>query len=170
MGFFVKHKLRKLFRKSFKEIKKLYTYQSPGAWADTEIYASLYVIFDFFAFLHNKREIVATAIAPLYIDLTNDTHEYVISRLEFYNEFLRHKQPRCDFAPNEKEEVKNPISRVSMALTDIISNPDLLNDYDTSPMQLCGLAEGFICTAAAMAIVSISQKIDSEMQSIFPKK
>lgn len=165
MGMFTNHKIKSLYKKTFKKIKKAYRGFINGIESDTEISVALYVIFDLYAIINKKREQVANATVPLVIQFADWNEQYVKSRVSFYYDFIE-KQPRCDYVLGEKEEVKNPVNRIVMALSDVIFNPDLSDNYDTAPIRLFGAIEGIMCMSIVMNVISITNEIDSKLTEI----
>jgi hypothetical protein len=99
---------------------------------ELDIASALVVIYDFAVYNKGEnRRLVSQLICPLAMKLTNATNEDLQKRMDFYGEFIRGKQPRCDYCPGNGS-VDNGVLRVIMALGDIVYNPDLINDYDNA--------------------------------------
>lgn len=124
------------FKSSYKTIKKYLNPYTKDIRCELDIAAALLVIFDFAVYNKGQnREKVAQLICPIAKTLTNSTDSELQRRMDFYGEFIRGKQPRCDFCFGNGN-VDNGLLRVIMALGDIVYNPNLIDDYDNAPVLI----------------------------------
>lgn len=74
-------------------------------------------------------------------------------RMEFYAEFIREKQPRCDFNPFIDNKSENGLLRAVFALGDIVYNPKLIDDYDNAAVLITSFSDTERFTEITMNVV-----------------
>lgn len=139
--------LKKLFGDSRKacykdSYKKVSKYLSPYIKDEkcyAEIASVLFLVVDLAVFQNNKnRQAVADLLYPEATKLTGKSHNYLFSRVEFYSQFIRGKQPRADYCFGNGI-IDDPLLRVIVALGDTVFNSALIDDYDNAPIFLTGI-------------------------------
>ena len=101
-----------------------------------EIASVLFSVTDLAVFQNGKNRIAVNEIIyPMSSELTGQSVEYLQSRVSFYSEFIRVKQPRADFCFGEGN-VDDGLLRIIIALGDIIFDSALIDNYDFAPITV----------------------------------
>lgn len=151
------------FKSSYKKIKKYLKPYIDDEKCNVEIVAVLIVVYDFAIFntrdilnKYKERKSMANIMIPFATKLADTDTDYLQKRMDFYGEFIRGKQPRCDFCFGDGKNTDNPLLRVIMALGDVMYNTDLINNYDSGAVLIGDIFEG---GKFAVIIKKVSEEI-----------
>lgn len=121
--------------------------------AEYELIPEMFVICDFAAANAGKdRRAVANAIISeakkLYPDFEQGEFEH---RCDLYGEIIRGKDLRGDwFLGDITPLTENAVTRCTVLLGDILSNPTLAENYDSAPVAIYGTVETMLFAETVM--------------------
>lgn len=127
------------YKDSYKRISKYLSHYIKDERCFAEIASVLLLVVDLSVYKNNKnRQAVADLLYPEAVKLTGKSQNYLLSRVSFYSQFIRGKQPRADYCFGNGN-IDDPLLRVVVALGDTVFNSDLIDDYDNAPVLLTGI-------------------------------
>ena len=152
-------RIREMIRKSFLSLN----YQEHNLAIDLE--AMLYVVSDFVAYNIDRRDTIENELLHhrgfYYFDFK--------SRVEFYGKIANGTiKPRGDCIVDLPTSITdNPLTRCVIAFCDILKNPSLLDEYNSSPLLVLGIDKEFVFVKEiVMPMVSVVLEYISDIMKL----
>lgn len=110
-----------------------------------ELLVAMYIVSDYAAIssIKERKDVSDRVLSVINNILKKDLNiEVFDERCKLYGEVIRGKALRCDWAlGNSEQYYENAITKTVALLGDLLYNPDLADNYDSSPVLIMGVTK-----------------------------